>query len=92
MRATYKQVIIDRYEFHDVETGMVDLKTRVLDVDTYDIDIEMYDPEGLFDNWFDPCDFDEGFNHMITVELYNPADDESVDDPVATWEFKWSAR
>lgn len=91
MRSTYKQVIVDRYEVHDIKTGMVDLKTKVLDIDTYDIDINEYDPEKAFTNWFGPFDFGEGFNHVITVELYNPDGDESVDDPVATWEFKWPA-
>ena len=92
MRATYKQVIIDEYEVYDAETDMVDTKMKVLDIDEYDIDIVTYDPERLFNDWFGSFNFKEGFNHMITVELYNPDDDESVDDPVGSWEFAYPAR
>lgn len=92
MRTTYKQVVIDEYEVYDVETDMMDAKTKVLDIDEYDIDIDTYDPEGLFNDWFGSWNFDEGFNHVITVELFKPEDDESVDDPVATWKFKYTAR
>lgn len=92
MRTTYKQVVIDRYECYDTETDMTATKTKVLDIDVYDIDIDTYNPEELFNNWFGPYNFDEGSNHIITVQLFNTDDDESVDDPVATWKFKYTAR